>query len=416
MIDNPFLSKTFAAIWSKHFNNSKPGYVFSFIENVSFIKQKFPSHYVNLGKNLTSSINYKLKDEQFDDYKGRTFLIRDIPSYLEMNGPNKKSHLRLEKIFQYEGYLAEIEKFDNLDQYMTSIYSQKRRKDLRRSFNRLEKCFDLNYKMYHGEIEKDEFDFIFQKFYNLLDKRYSNKQERCAELDPSLWAYYSDLVYPMILEKRASLFVVYNQENPIGIRFIYNFGTTLILWLSVFDIDYYKFSLGKNVVYKLLEWSFQNGVTLIDFTHGDFEWKKTWSSNTYQKHHHLLYDSSSINGKSAALFIEMKFKLKRFLRDKKLIKKYNNLKFKVSSLKNKKSIGYVSYDVNSVSEDIPKNEYLELISIYDDKYMSQRKAVFDFIYKHQESINKYQFYKHKDLNNVYYALGETNTLLIKLSL
>ncbi len=417
MITNPFVSKTYVQIWSKHFNNSKTGKAFNFIENISFIKNKYLPVYVNFGVNLTNGINYELHDDQFDDYKGRVFVIRDLPSYINVKEPHETSNLRLKKIPQYEGFLGELEKFENLDDYMKSTFSQSRRKDFRRSFNRLESCFNISCKMYHGEIEKKEFDFIFQKHYELLEKRYTNKNELCGELEnDKLWPYYSESAYHMILEKSASLFVVYDGDKPIGIRLIYHFKNAIVLWLSIFDTDYYKFSLGKYVIFKLIDWCFDNDIADIDFTHGDFEWKRKWSNNTtYQKHHHLLYDSSSIRSKVIACFIEKKFSFKRVLRDNGSMKKYHDFRYKLSNLSDKKTLEYTHYIVEIVNENIPLKHDMEIIDINDHKYMSQRKAIFDYLYKYPEPFNKYQFYKNKNLNNVYYALGETNTLLITLS-
>lgn len=417
MTNNPFSSITFNKIWSKHFNNSKEGESFNFIYNVSFIKNKYLPTYVNLGINLTNGINYELNDGHYDDYKRRVFVIRDIPSFLNVKEPHKTSNLRLKKIFQYDGYLRELDKIENIDDYMKSTFSQSRRKDIKRSFNRLESCFEITCKMYHGEIEKSKFDFIFQKHFELLEKRYTNKEERCGELENvKLWPYYSESTYHMILEKSASLFVVYNGDKPIGVRLIYHFEKTIALWLSIFDTDYYKFSLGKYVIYKLLEWCFDNGVTHIDFTHGDFEWKRKWSNNTtYQKHHHLLYDSSSIRSEALAFFIEKKFSFKRYLRDRKIIKKYHKIRYKISNISRIKMLEYINFNVEWVIDNIPSANEMELIDIYNNEFMSPRKAIFDYYYKYPERIMDVKFYKLKENNTIYYALGKEKILKIQKS-
>ena len=36
-------------------------------------------------------------------------------------------------------------------------------------------------------------------------------------LYPEEWAFYHDVAFPMILEKKASLFVVYETSNPIAV-------------------------------------------------------------------------------------------------------------------------------------------------------------------------------------------------------
>ena len=413
MITNPFVSKTYTQIWSKHFNNSKSGKEFNFIENVSFVKNKLPHLYQNLGVNLTSGITYKLNDNQFDDYKGKTFIIRDIPTYHEIEEPDSISSLKLKKIFQYEGFTTEVSNFDDLDHYMKTIFKSNSRYKFRRNMERLEACFDIVYTMYHGVISKQEFDYVFEEFYKLFDKRYTDKQEICGELQPELWAYYCDLAYNMILEKTASLFVIYNDKKPIGITFNYHFGSIFIEALTVFDIDYYKFNIGHTTIYKLLDWSFNNGVTLFDFTHGDFDYKRRWSNNTYQKNHHLLYDSSSIYSRLLALYIEKMFNFKRILRDKKVIKKYHDLKYKIANISSKKKLEFISYTVEPLEESKPVIDKKLLVNIYDESMMSQRKAVFDYFYKYPESVKDVKFYKHNNSEGIYYALGNENVLIIQ---
>ena len=412
MINNPFTSETFKKIWSKHFKNSEPGITFNFINNVSFVKQGKLPLYINFGNNLTSGITYKINEGFGLDYQGRVFLIRDIPSYYNVESFVKKGDLKLKKILQYEGFITEVQNYSDLDEYMRSVFKSNSRYKFKRNIERLETCFNINYIMYHGKIEKQEFDYLFKEFYKLLDKRYTNKQERCGELDPDLWSYYCDLAFNMINEKTASLFVIYNDKKPIGITFSYHFGNTFIEALTVFDIDYYKFNIGHTTIYKLLKWSFKNNVKIFDYTHGDFEYKRRWSNKTYEKHHHLLYDSSSFRSRAIAIYIEKKFNLKRKLREKYFIKKYHNYRYWLTNLKNKKSLVYKPYDVLTIEHKFSDMEKLEKISIYDNEYISQRKVIFDYIYNYPQPFESIKFFKHKFINELYFGFGELNTIQI----
>ena len=53
--------------------------------------------------------------------------------------------------------------------------------------------------------------------------------------------FYRDVALPMILEKKASLFVVYEDSNPIALRLNYFSENTLFHAITTFDIDYSKF-------------------------------------------------------------------------------------------------------------------------------------------------------------------------------
>ncbi len=64
------------------------------------------------------------------------------------------------------------------------------------------------------------------------------------------------MAYPLILEKKASLFVIYNKETPMAITYNYHTEDTLIDAITVFDIDYSKFNIGYVNNLKLLNWCF----------------------------------------------------------------------------------------------------------------------------------------------------------------
>lgn len=412
MTTNPFTSETFRKIWSRHFNNSKPGIVFNFINNISFIKHGKLPLYVNLGNNLTEGINYEIDITQAKDFRGRVFLIKDIPDYYIMNDLIEKGALKLKKVKQYEGYIVQIGKYETFDQYYNSQFQAKRRQDLRRGMKRLDTCFNISYKMYHKKIEKKEFDFIFQKFYELLVKRYTGKQERCGEIEnPKLWPYYCDLAFNLINNKSSTLFVVYNEELPIAISFNYLFNDISIGALTVVDSDYLKFYLGHISIYKQLEWSFNNDVKIFDFTEGDFEYKRRWSNSSYGKGHHILYDSSSLKSRIITAFVEQKFNLKRILRDKKILKKYHNIRYRLSNLNNSNKLKNIDFEI-SITENSPKKENLELINISDDTYMFLRKTIYDFMYKYPQPIGNIQFFKHKQSNALYFGFSELNIFRI----
>ena len=101
MKQNPFTSTSFVTVLSKHFNGSKTSKSFDFISGVQFLKHAFLPLYENIGENLTKGIDYKI-DYSHTDFKGKTFLIYDVPHYFNIepfNAPSESS-LKLKKIFQ----------------------------------------------------------------------------------------------------------------------------------------------------------------------------------------------------------------------------------------------------------------------------------------------------------------------------
>jgi CelD/BcsL family acetyltransferase involved in cellulose biosynthesis len=294
---------------------------------------------------------------------------------------------------------------------MKQQFKSNSRSKFKRNISRLEASFDVDYIMYHGAITKDEFDLVFAHFYTLLEKRYTEKGEPCGELDPTLWNYYCDLAFAMIQEKTASLFVIYCNAHPIGITFSYHDNTTLIEALTVFDIDYYRFNIGHTTIYKMLEWSFNNGIELFDYTQGNFEYKKRWSNTTYDTTFHILYDAKSIKSGIVANLLATYFNLKRNVRDRNLNKVYHNFKHRVfGDAKPSKSL-YKTLNIEIVSDPLPNQNELELINLNDQLYTSHRRAIYDFLYMHPEPAKYLKVYYHKK-SNIFYASGKFQILKI----
>ncbi|GAA3788271.1 hypothetical protein GCM10022271_21070 [Corallibacter vietnamensis] len=413
MVSNPFTSETFTRVWSKHFNDSEKGLSFRFIEGVTFIKHSKLPYYRNVGEKLTNGIAFKTSSVNANDFKGKVFLVRDIPSYLNVDDDIEKlPGLQLKKIFQYEGYITRVSDFDSLDVYLKTIYKSNTRSKLRRNVNRLEACFDVEYIMYYGCISKTDFDVVFDKFYKLFEKRYTDKNEPCGELEPKLWGFYSELVYEMINKKQASLFVIYCDKQPVGITFSYHSPDKLVEALTVFDIDYYRYNIGHTTILKMLEWSFNNNVEIFDYTQGDFDYKKRWSNDTYKTHYYLFYDSKSIISQIVALGVVSYFNLKRYLRDKNFNSTYHKLKHRLFKSSVIKESFVEPFIVEIIVEGDVEISHLKEIDIYSSGFMSPRRALFDFLYMNPQSVKNLKIFKSNKDVDTYFVFGDANVLKI----
>ncbi|WP_425076054.1 GNAT family N-acetyltransferase [Psychroserpens sp. S379A] len=328
MRSNPFTTSIYESIWSKHFNEGKTLEHFEFINGVKFVKNSKDGVYVNAARNLTKGIFYEL-DHTKSDYKGKTFLLYDVPEYFkvaEFNPPSSSS-LKLKKIFQYQGFLMDVSNFENQDDYINAQFSSKNRREFRSNMRRLEQCFNVRYEFIHEAMEASDFEILFEQFYTLLSKRFAGKQTNYHHLSPKKWNYYKELVFKMLQEKKASLLVIYNENTPIGITLNFHAEDVLFETITVFDSDYYKFSIGKTSIIKLLEWCFENKYRISDFSKGDFDYKHKWSNVIYNFDYHVLYDSKSLVSILKAKYVETYFKLKLYLRRKKVNELYRKYKF-----------------------------------------------------------------------------------------
>lgn len=396
--NNPFFSSTFVSIWCKHFSKEKGLYSFNFIKNISFFKPTSLPLFINSGKNLTKGVSYNIGITK-NDFKSKCFLIYDVPEFFKIKTDSDTRGLKLKKVKQYPGFLINLNKYIDFTTYLKSTFSKSSLQKFRRYNRRLETCFSITYKMYYGEIEKKEYDFIFDYFNKLLIKRFDNKQITNNNLKISEWNFYHEVVYPLILEKKASLFVIYNDGTPITIRLNYFSQDIIFDAITVFDIDYSKFHIGKISIMKILEWSFENKFKTFDFTKGYFDYKKSWSNLKYNFEYHIYYDSKSILASLVAVFLSGFFKLKQFLRDKN----FNNYLHKtLYFLKKNKSIQDIDYTIKPMLGNFANEiEKINKVEVNNIEQSFLKKIIFDFLFTNSENLKNINLYKYIDNSNNY---------------
>ena len=122
---NTFSTYTFQKIWKKHFIPDKLIKKFQFIEGVNFYKSKFFPAYFNVGKNLTKGNNYKIYD--YKDFKNKIFIIYDVLPHLKDDSNKLPKNINILKSYQYPGFLIDLTKFSNIDEYLLKTFSKNTR-------------------------------------------------------------------------------------------------------------------------------------------------------------------------------------------------------------------------------------------------------------------------------------------------
>src|SRR5690606_562331 len=162
---NPFTSFHFKTVWHKHFALNKPLYDFKVLKNLSFFKLSSLLIYINTGKNLTKGISYILDiPPTHTDYKKKVLLIYDVPQYFIKNSKNRPQDLELKKINQYPGYLISLNRYTDLNDYLKQTFSKGSVQKFNRYKKRLESCFNIKEKMLIGNVDKTEYDVVFNHF------------------------------------------------------------------------------------------------------------------------------------------------------------------------------------------------------------------------------------------------------------
>jgi hypothetical protein len=260
--------------------------------------------------------------------------------------------------------------------------------------------------MFMGKIDKAEYDFVFNHFKTLLTKRFEDKQITNNNLNPEEWQFYQDVVYPLILENKAALHVIYNEDTPISVRLLYFSDAIIFDAMTVFDIDYAKFHLGKISIMKMLEWSFNSPYEVFDFSKGYFDYKESWSDLKYDFEYHIYYNTKSLTATLLANTLAVVFKTKQYLRDKNINEKVHQLTF---ALNKKSKKAQINIEELSIEEHPYEQEMLREIKL-DKQLAFLNKPVFDFLFLNSMHFNDLKIYKLH--NNQYLIKGTNNSQLL----
>lgn len=379
MKSNPFLSPTFTSFWFKHFNKGVPGIYFKGIHDLSFIKHPLAPIYFNTGKTHTKGMSYSLDNFDARQLGHKVILIYDLHGG-KVRSSEDHSGVGRYIVKQYPGFYIDLDDFKNLDDLLTRHFSKSSRYKFRKYKSRLEASFDIRYEMYHGFIEYEEYQEIFKSFHGLLQKRFDEKGITNNNLNPEEWNFYKDVVYPMILEKKAALFVVYHGTRPIAISLQYLAGNWLVDAIRTFDTDFSKFHLGTVSMMAQIEWCLENKIGALDFSKGYFNYKEHWSTHSYSFEYHLLYNPGSIISRAMAYLLNTYFMVKQQLRDKKLHEKFHKITYLWKSKAKTRGITkYTPYSIVEKDQFMNTGEFLE-IDVRRPEYQVLRTILYEVLY------------------------------------
>ncbi|MDC6352764.1 GNAT family N-acetyltransferase [Zeaxanthinibacter sp. PT1] len=410
---NPFTSPTFLNIWRKHFCKDGDLPITGPFHNIRFHKNDKLPIYINDGANLTKGVDFQLDESNLSAWKGKTFLVYDVPQYFNIPTQPENKTLGHYKVSQYPGYLIDLSPYKNLGDFMSKRFSKSSRYKLNKYKRRLEESFDIRYKMFRGDIDRSEYDYIFKNFRELLEKRFDDKEVYNNNLDPAEWNFYHEVTYSMILEKSAGLYVIYHEDKPIGVTL--NFFSEDILFdaITVFDIDFFKFHLGSVTIMKLIEWSLENDIKTFDFSKGYFDYKTRWASKEYPFDYHIYYDTNSLKASLIARSLKFYLQLKQSLRDKGFNEKLHKITYKLRAKKQEVKTN-TTYEFTDV-EQKPIEESLEKIRLTEEENAWLRPIIFEFLYLTTEHYIDIEVFRSKDEDGLYFISGKETTKFLQLN-
>ena len=356
-----------------------------------------------------------LEDSLQKNDEKNIFIVKDVPGYLHTRiHPSYK----VKKAFMYHGYSINLGKYKNFEEYLVKRFSSKRRSKHKTLKKRLELCFNVRYKMYFGSMEEKEYDFLFDQLRLMIKRRFTLKKMKHSgweKLD-----YYHNMIYLRIIEKKASIFVIYHDRKPISISINLIEEDIYSGFMMAFDVDFSKFYLGFINILKQLEWCFENKFKLFDMMKGDLAYKMVFTDEKYYYQSQIVFPSKNQISRIVANFLVLKVKL--YYRSLHLLKKlklhliYRRLKISFYGLLNQKALANVQGEF--MVKNIPKiNSMSKLvkISIEDDGYMDLRKPIYDFLYSSSENINDIEVFESID-GTSYLVKGKNKNILLNAKL
>ncbi|MBS9463884.1 GNAT family N-acetyltransferase [Flagellimonas sp. 389] len=366
----------------------------------------FPSFYRKITEVLSKKVVYTSQNKEVPEFENKAYSIYDMPDYFKTEIESKDSSISILDIPLYTGYLINLNSYKDFEDYMDTKVRKARCSQLRRYRKRLDLCIRPVYKIYYGQIEKEEYNRLFNTLLKMTERRFIQKKERNFEL-PFLETYRATM-YPLILEKKASIFVIYDGEKPINISLNFIDEHIIFHWNSCYDIDYCMFNLGHINMVNHVKWAYENNFKLFDMGRGDFFHKRKWVDQTYIYEEQLIYDSKSLHAMILVYvrlaFLKLRYsviqvlkKLKFHLWYGKFIKyRYRN-SHEFKNLVRKEEVRII--DDNFKMPSINKLKRIPIDNIQDSFIIN---SINYFIHKNQEYVQEIEVYLELKNPSCYY--------------
>lgn len=294
----------------------KSGFIFDF-----FLRRTLSPFYRNPILNKRTGKEYRILNSQpVSIGKSAFFVEKDIPDYLIAGTVDSLPDFNVKRIQQYKGFACDLNGFADVADYLKENLGKSTIKNIRTRKRQLESRFNVVYKFYSGEIDKEHYDFLFDRFYQMLKNRFDEKKTYNRYLLD--WKHYFEMIYPMVLKNEALLSVIYVNDEPISISLDFCLEDLCFGYIHGYDSDYHRYQLGDIRMVILLEWLIANKFRFFDTLMGETVFKAKWSNHIYNFHYDVFYKKNSISALVKLYYFEFKLRLKQWLRDKGILGKW----------------------------------------------------------------------------------------------
>ncbi|MFD1613953.1 GNAT family N-acetyltransferase [Gelatiniphilus marinus] len=287
-----------------------------------FLEHKINSFYESSILNTLSKEKFSANNSIFSTLK-QVYIVKDVPDYLKLSLLKKHPNLRFKKVKQYHGYLLNIENKQDAIHYINKNLNSRNRKNLYAKKRKLYNNHNITTSVYYGAISAGDYNNIFDAFYVLLKNRFDEKKIHNRYL--SNWKALQASTYQKILDKKASLHVVFDGAKPIAITLNFHINDIVFSHIQTYHVNYSKYNMGDICMHNHLEWLIKNKFRFFDLSMGKTYNKEKWSNHKYTLMYHVFYNNASVISKLCAKITVKELQLMQYLRDKNIVGKLINM-------------------------------------------------------------------------------------------
>ncbi|MEM8937776.1 MAG: GNAT family N-acetyltransferase [Bacteroidota bacterium] len=329
------------------------------------------------------------------------YSIRLVPPHFNLTIKDNQQW-RFYSIPQYNwGYAIFLESFTNTEEYLEKQFKANFRKVIKRYVSRLEGCFDIRYHTFYGEIEQEEYDILMGRLHLMVKRRFSQKGER--HLDLHKWDTLKKDGLQLINEKKASLFVIYQNNEPIEISLNYHYDQILFSAISSYNTAYSKFGLGHVEIYKQLDWCFRNGFTIFEMGVGGMDYKRRWSNSIYRFAHHIIFKNNKLIHFIPGAFELLRVKCKEYLKSKGLNEIHSKIRLPSPKKTQVPTLNFLKKEepnmLNLAERSNPVDRADDILT----------KSVCDFLYLHKLHLSQIKVYLSKEMESYWIWVEDEKT-------
>ncbi|MBS9463881.1 GNAT family N-acetyltransferase [Flagellimonas sp. 389] len=281
-----------------------------------FLEKKTTSLYNPRLKNHLTQKSVLTENSFLNIINSKVIIVKDIPDYIEVIGQESHSY-KCKKVPQYKGFLINLLRYQDIKDYLIDNLNKRNRKNLFSKRNKLHGEYQIRYECYHKKIDKFDYDLIFDRFYILLEQRFREKKVYNRYLMD--WQKLHEETYQKILNGDASLYVIFNEKEPISITLNFHLGDIVFSHIHTYDIEYSKYNLGDINMFANIEWCLDNKISIFDLSMGKTYNKQKWCNYEYRFMYHVYYNSDSLFGRLSSSMVMLKLKLIQYLRNKGIV-------------------------------------------------------------------------------------------------